>query len=1127
MNGGEKSRNFGVLKYLDPSLVVLGAQAEMQFTIDPVACLMRLRLLGERLARELAAHAGLQLLPTEKQHDLINDLRSRGLLAPDVAQLFHGLRKAGNQAVHDGLGTVGDALHQLKMSRRLSVAVLTTLGKLPPSYKAGPFIPPAAPKDVTAEMAAELQQLRDEAAKAAEVSAEAQEVADFERELREDYEKQVAVLRAKLEETEDAFDELAAARDDEVTALQATVAAQPPAEQQAGVQRLVEQAATAGANLDLTEAETRELIDLQLREAGWQADSVQLRHSKGSRPQKGKNLAIAEWPTKNGPADYALFVGLEFIAIVEAKRGRRRVVGALDQSKRYASGVTFGKDVRAAGGPWGEFKVPFLFATNGRPFMKQIIEESGIWFQDVRRPDNMPRALVGWHSPEGLSKLLAQDHELAHQKLKDEPVERLGLRYYQEQAIREVERAIVNGKRTALLAMATGTGKTRTCIGLVYRLLKADRFNRILFVVDRSALGEQAEGAFKDVKVDQMKTFVEIFDLKGLDSKEGPETDTRLHIATIQSLVSQVLNKDDPPAVDSYDCIVIDESHRGYTLDAGMSDVEMTFRDETDYVSKYTRVLDYFDAMKIGLTATPALHTQQIFGEPVYTYSYPEAVIDGYLVDHEPPIRIVTALSQSGIVWKAGEEVATYSPVTKSEQLFLLPDEVKIEIDGFNRDVVTESFNRAVCDVLVQHIDPEGPEKTLVFCTNDRHCDLFVRVLRETYADFLGGVDAARIQKITGACDRPRELIRRYKNEQKPAIAVTVDLLTTGINVPAITNLVFLRRVGSRILYEQMLGRATRLCPEIGKEVFRIYDAVDLYAALKNVSQMKPVATTRKTTYAELVAELTSLENTEARDWVLGELLAKLHRKKAMLTGDLATQFKQLAGDSVEEFLEKLRKGTSTDAAKQFEAKPDLADFLDRKIATRDVIFISDHVDEVVEVARGYGKDRTRPDAYLKAFGEFIKKNLNEIPALLLVTQRPRDLTRAQLKELKLALDKAGYDEPSLRTAWRQQSNVDIAASIVGFIRQAALGDALVPYPERVDRALTAILSSQAWNVHQRKWLKRIADQMKASTIVDREALDRSPFTDHGGFTRLNKIFNGKLEDVLGRIGEAVWKEGA
>ncbi|HJL18934.1 MAG TPA: type I restriction-modification enzyme R subunit C-terminal domain-containing protein [Sandaracinaceae bacterium LLY-WYZ-13_1] len=124
-------------------------------------------------------------------------------------------------------------------------------------------------------------------------------------------------------------------------------------------------------------------------------------------------------------------------------------------------------------------------------------------------------------------------------------------------------------------------------------------------------------------------------------------------------------------------------------------------------------------------------------------------------------------------------------------------------------------------------------------------------------------------------------------------------------------------------------------------------------------------------------------------------------------------------------------------------------------------------------------------------------------------------------------MDKAGYDEPSLRTAWRQKSNQDIAASIIGYIRQAALGDPLVPYEERVDRALTAILSSQPWDVHQRKWLKRIAEQMKATTVVDRDALDRRPFSEHGGFKRLNKLFDGKLEDVLARIGDAVWKEGA
>jgi type I restriction enzyme R subunit len=1105
-----KSPNFGFLKHLDPSLVALGAQAEMLFTVDAVACLMRLRLLGERLARELAAHAGLEIVVSEKQFELLNDLEGRGLLHRDVARLFHGLRMAGNHAVHDGRGSTSDALHQLKMARRIGLAVLETLAKLPAGFKPGPFVPPAAPKDVTKELAEELERLRAEAQEAAEAHSEALEVAEFERELREDYERKLAALRAKLAETETAFDELAASRDTEMASVQATVAAKPAAEQQADVQRLVTNATQAGVHLDLTEAETRELIDRQLRDNGWEADSHELRYSRGVRPQKGKNLAIAEWPTANGPADYALFIGLRLVAIVEAKRAARSVVGALEQAKRYARGVSFDSHAVSAGGPWGELEVPFLFATNGRPYLKQIVEESGIWFLDARRSTNLPRPLVEWRTPEGLSKLLAQDHDAAHAKLEADSVESLGLRRYQEKAIRAVERAIENEQREILLAMATGTGKTRTCIGLVYRLIKAGRFGRVLFVVDRSALGEQAEGAFKDVKVDQMKTFAEIFDLQGLDDS-GPESETKLHIATIQSLVRQVLyDEDGAPPVDTYDCIVVDESHRGYTLDAEMGDAEMTFRSERDYISKYRRVLEHFDAVKVGLTATPALHTREIFGDPVFTYSYPEAVIDGYLVDHEPPLRIVTALAKDGITWQAGEEVATYSPQTRSEQLWLLPDEVSID-----------------CEELVKHLAPEGPEKTLVFCANDRHCDLFVRVLRETFRDRLGEIDAGAVRKVTGAADRPRELIRLFKNERKPTIAVTVDLLTTGIDVPAISNLVFMRRVGSRILYEQMLGRATRLCPEIGKEVFYIYDAVDLYSALKDVSDMKPVAAQRRVTFEQLVQELTTLSDAEARDHVLDELLAKLHRKKQRLEGDAAEQFEHLAGSTMEELLERLREGTSADAAKLFAEKDGLAPFLDRKISGDDRILISDHDDEVVEVSRGYGDGRTRPDDYLDSFAEFVRSHINEIPALALVTQRPRELTRAQLKDLKLALDQAGYDEPSLRTAWRQKSNVDIAASIIGFIRQAALGDPLVPYEERVDRALTAILSSRSWDVHQRKWLKRIAEQMKATTVVDREALDRRPFSEHGGFKRLNKLFGGKLEDVLGRMREAVWKEGA
>lgn len=1121
-----KSPNFGFLAHLDASLVALGAHAELLFSVDPVASLVRLRLLGERLTKELAAHAGIRLAELDSQANHIELLRSRGLIHPDVAHLFHGLRKSGNQAAHDGVGSASEALHQMKMARRLGLAVLETLGRLPPDFKLGPFVPPAAPKDASEGLRAELDALRQETESLTQAHAEALEAANLERALREDYERRIAELEQKVAETEAAFDELAASRELEVQTVTNAVAQQSAPNLQRVFESLTQNATRAAAHLDLDEAETRGLVDRQLRDAGWEADTPTLRHSLGTRPVPGRNLAIAEWPTDQGPADYALFVGLRLVALVEAKRIAKSVVGALEQARRYARGVRFDDGELGesyADGTDAPPRVPFVFATNGRPYLKQIVEESGIWFHDLRRPQNHPRALPSWHSPEGLTKLLAQDHDAAHAKLKADPVEALGLRYYQSDAIRAVERAIERGQRNILVAAATGTGKTRTCIGLVYRLLDASRFSRVLFVVDRSALGEQAEGAFKSAVVDQSKKFAEIFQLQGLDDG-ALETSTRLHVATIQSLVRRVLS-DDPPPVDTYDCIVIDESHRGYTLDAEMSEVELGFRDEADYISKYTRVLEWFDAVKIGLTATPALHTREIFGDPVYSYTYPEAVVDGYLVDHEPPIRIVTELAQQGIAWKAGERVPTFSSSAKTEQLWLLPDDVQLEVEDFNRKVITESFNRVVCRELTKHIDPEGREKTLIFCVDDRHCDLVVRVLREAFEERLGELHTDAILKITGRSDRPRELIRRFKNEHRPTIAVTVDLLTTGIDVPEICHLVFLRRVRSRILYEQMLGRATRLCPELNKEVFKVYDAVDLYAALQDVTEMKPVATTRHVSFAQLAEELRTLEDPEAREHVLGELLAKLQRKKRRLKAEAAEQFEHLTGDTIEAFAAALRGEPVGDVERRF--TPELVSFLDRALGDGGRVLISDHEDHLVDVSRGYGEGRTRPEDYLEAFEQFVRTHMNDIPALAVVAQRPRELTRKQLKDLKLALDRAGFDEPSLRTAWRQRSNVDIAASILGYIRQAALGDALVPYGQRVDRALTSILASRAWDVHQTKWLRRIAEQMKASTVVDQAALSDRPFLDAGGFPRLNKIFDGQLEAVLEDLKERVWKEGA
>src|SRR6185503_15406814 len=175
---------------------------------------------------------------------------------------------------------------------------------------------------------------------------------------------------------------------------------------------------------------------------------------------------------------------------------------------------------------------------------------------------------------------------------------------------------------------------------------------------------------------------------------------------------------------------------------------------------------------------------------------------------------------------------------------------------------------------------------------------------------------------------------------------------------------------------------------------------------------------------------------------------------------------------------------------------------------------ISDHADVLELKERGYGKS-TRPADYLDGFGRWLKDNINLIPALVVVAQRPRELTRVQLKEIKLALDEAGYSEINLRIAWREWKNQDIAATIVGHIRNRALGSPLRPYADRVEHALQAILSSRNWSGPQRQWLQRIANQIKAETVVDREAFDHGVFAANGGFARLNKTFEGQLETVV------------
>ena len=650
--------NFAFLKPHDIQLVRLGALAERYFHDDPNTCLIKLRQFGELLAQLIAAKTGLLQPGEESQADLLRRLKFERLLPSQVADLFHEIRILGNRASHGAGGTAAEALNALKYARQAGVWFHRTYGK-DPKFVAGPFQPPAAPEDAAAPIRAELDRLRAELLASKSAAERAQLIADENARARQSAEE-----RARQEADDRAtWEQLAQDAEREKQALSARLAAlqQAPQPAPANILEFIQTGEEAAKQIDLDEAATRQIVDQQLRDRGWDADTTTLRYAAGARPTKGRAMAIAEWPTEHGPADYALFVGLTCVGVAEAKRKRKNVSAAIDQSERYARGFSFNAG-EAAGGPWEAFRVPFLFATNGRPYLKQIETESGIWFRDARKATNLRRALSDWPTPDGLKAQLDIDREAADAALKATPFDfGFDLRPYQQRAIQEVEKGLAADRRQMLLAMATGTGKTKLAIAMLYRLLAAKRFHRVCFVVDRSALGEQAEAEFRSTKVVSVKTFADIFGLKGLDDV-APDSETKVHICTIQGLVKRVLfteNDSDAPPIDQYDLMVVDECHRGYLLDREMSDQELEFRSQEDYVSKYRRVLEHFDAVKIGLTATPALHTVQIFGDPIFTYSYREAVIDGWLIDHEPPIRIETELTRAGITFHSGRASRT------------------------------------------------------------------------------------------------------------------------------------------------------------------------------------------------------------------------------------------------------------------------------------------------------------------------------------------------------------------------------------------------------------------------------------------------------------------------------------
>ena len=448
--------NFDMLLPYEEQLWRLGALAERYFAEDPNTSLLKLRQFSEILAQSLAARTGLLTISGETQYDLIRRLSNEGVAPREVKQVFDQIRINGNAANHALEGNHAGALSTLKLCWQLALWFHRTFKDA--GYKSGPFVPPHAPAQETAELQAELERLREAVgsfqAQSAQVSAELYSAKTELSSLSEE--------RTIWEQLATDSDRAKAQLAEQLASLQAAAAVAPAVQ----YKMFLQSGAAAATQVQLDEAETRRIIDAQLRQAGWEADTEQLRYSKGTRPKAGRNMAIAEWPCDGYSADYVLFKGLVPMAVVEAKRKNVDVSGALQQAKRYSRTFSASAETQLHDSNWGalsEYRIPFVFSANGRPYLRQLATKSGIWFCDLRHPENRSQALDGWYSPDGLKALLQTDEGRAHAQLANTELNfGFTLWAHQKAAILETELRIGQGQRDILLAKATGTGKTKT-----------------------------------------------------------------------------------------------------------------------------------------------------------------------------------------------------------------------------------------------------------------------------------------------------------------------------------------------------------------------------------------------------------------------------------------------------------------------------------------------------------------------------------------------------------------------------------------------------------------------------------------------------------------------------------------
>lgn len=917
------------------------------------------------------------------------------------------------------------------------------------------------------------------------------------------------------------------------------------------------------------EARARHNIDSNLTATGWV-----IQNRVDMNLYAGRGVVIREFPLETGYADYLLFVDRRAVGVIEAKAEGIPLSSVAEQASRYTTGLPTSI-------PHVTLPLPFMYESTG-------VET---FFRDNRDPEPRSRRIFSFHRPEALAALL-DEPETLRTRLRGMPV-----RYplitdnlwpAQVEAITNLEQSFAADRPRALIQMATGSGKTFTAVNFVYRLIKHAKAERILFLVDRNNLGRQAFKEFDQfITPDDGRKFTELYNVQHLQSNNLDDV-SKVHITTIQRLFSMLSGEEefDPQIeeaslweaetapgsqpekvvtynprmpVEYYDFIITDECHRSiYNL--------------------WRQVLEYFDAYLIGLTATPGKQTFGFFNQNlVMEYSRQRAVADGVNVDGEV-FRIRTRITELGSTIDKGWWVGRRDKRTRRERWEMLEEDFSYDPEELDDQVTSASQIRTIIEAYRDSLPELFPgraevPKTLIFAKDDNHAEEVVRITREIFGK---GDDFC--QKITYRAEgKSEDLISAFRNAYNPRIAVTVDMIATGTDIKPLEVLVFLRAVRSRVLFEQMMGRGTRVIsdtdfqavtttPNAHKTRFVIVDAV----GVTEQEQVETSTVDRKRSVS-LKALLNAVAVGAVDDDILSSLACRLSRIESRMTPSqhqdverlLAVHeapqhfstLSQLANAMLdvldadmilaravengakpeapsEKELETARKELLERATIPLAASPELRAFLQE----REILIDQVSVDSLIKA--GFNSDAAvRARQLIESFQNFIQSHQDEITALQILFNRPysqRRLDFAQVRELAEALNQHLHQQDPIfltEELWLAYQKLEkdrvhggnqqrILADLVSLVRHAALDEDLVPFAERVNRRYQDWLASKSaagkqFNPQERWWLDEIARYIGINVSVSLNDLNLYAFQQRGGQVAALRLFGAQLPELL------------